>query len=380
MKKNWYKWFSLPLMLSTIVSSTALLSSCGSHHNGEQNTWAAYKKLALKETAQSLKSQISNLDELYWKTSDVAIFSSNGYPKQAGSAEEIVATIIIQNQPLADSYPIKFIVDYTLGDTYEVSDWSHSQSSYVNDFEHFQASVKAETASALLAEAKASSDWASLKWYTNKVWQASDLAEFDTFGALNNKDPYQGMNGKPTTNTTTTIASAIISVKGKEGVYGAMPIKATITYNSEISYNANSWHFSAMHQLQSQLKYVDVMNKQADAVYSKIQNSNSNAWNQLLNNNWLDTQHTKLLKDGAIAGKYDVNTIEQFTSITNPLNVLPNKSGIQTQVIINLHNSNGGNQQTYTLLRNFNYAKSVIGQTIPKVGYCFDYTWNSATL
>ncbi len=382
MKKNIYlKLLKLASPILIVASMTTVVS-CGHKNSSGGNGWNTFKALALKETAKNLKTQISDVTNFYWTTSDVAIFSGNGHPKVTKYDQEVIATIVIQDQASADSYPINFKIDYTAGSPYVVSDWSYSQASEINDYDHFKASATAETGTTLLAKAKLAQNWASLKWYGTNVWKASDQAEFDVFGGNGGDDTYKGMAGNVTFDDDAQSATAIISVKGKEGIYGAMPIKATITYNSKISYNANSWVFSQITQLQSQKKYVAVMNVQNNTVYSKMTDSThvqDSVWTNFLNNNWLDEKHTQTIDSNWKKSKgFQTGDWVKNSASYIPGDVLPNNSGFKAKIIFAVRTENGDPVGSYIIQRDFNYLKDVDSKYIP-VGNCFDFSWLSAS-
>ncbi len=378
MPKYLHKWLKIPLLLITIASSATIIASCGhkTSSSGKDNGWNTFKALALKETAKNLKTEISNLAQFYWTTSDVAIFSGNGHPKVTKYDQEVIATIVIQDQVSAHSYPINFTINYVGDVAYALTDWSYSQASEINDYDHFKAAVNSETATTLLAKAKLAKNWATLKWYGTNTWKSSDQAEFDVFGGNGGDDTYQGMAGKIKIDDVAESASAIISIKGKEGIYGAFPIQVTITYNSKISYNANSWVFSQITQLQSQKKYVAVLNQESSSIYTKIDNPAMAAnWRDFLTNNWLDKEHSTTVGYDWNHAAYSRTAFVVFSAFSANNNNLPNGSGINTNLSIGVYYKRGDSLITnFILNHHFNYIKNVDSKYI-SVGYCFDYSW-----
>ncbi len=381
MKKYLSKLFAFSLTSVIVGSSAITLVSCKS--KGSQNTWDDFKAKALKESATKLQSQISDIENFYWNKDDVAVFSGNGSPAQKGQQKVIMATIIIKNKVSVDSYPINFEIDYE-SDPYNVGDWIFSQPSNANNWSHFQDSTKQENPDSLLAMAKKSANWSQLKWYGQHIWKDSDVPEWDVYGGTSAKgDNINVMQGnlKFDDQSTPKTATVIISIKGKEGIYGAFPIKATISYDPEISYNANSWHFSAIKQLQSQPKYIEVMNQQNATIYSKIvwhTPGYSPEWKTFIITNWVDDNQTINIKSNLMNRwkKVLLFSTSKNTSfqVDNPLK---DNSGISTTITFDFEsviNPTGLADGTYTLSHHFNYIKNKENQYL-HIGNCFNFIW-----
>ncbi len=278
-----------------IVGSAALVGvvsisavACG-HKSTTVNTWDAFKKAALAETAPKLKSTIINLKQYYWTNNDVAIFdSNNGSPDiSVTDAQTIVATIAIKDKTSQLQYPIKFKIKYLSGFKYDLKDWYYTQTPGLNKWSTFKVTAAKITAAALLAQAKTSKALSTLTWGPDSktnTWKDSYTAEFDVYGG-------KEMNGNPTSDNTNFSVTAIISIKDplKQGLYDANPIKAVINDNDNKNYSLSSWKFSVATQSQSIDKYTNLVKDQiklAKAVKDPGDASTQAAWGKFANQNW----------------------------------------------------------------------------------------------
>ncbi len=293
-RKTLFKIFISFMSSTTIMAMVGLSTiSCGSHKPDSGSAWNKFKTLALKETAPNLKSVIPDILQYHWKNNDVAVFDSDGgIPTVYENAATINAIIVIKNaKNNITSLPINCVIQFHNQDTYNLEDWTFSQDPNIYSWLEFKAAATLISATDLLTQVQKSVAWSTFKWSGDasiNVWKASDLAEFDIYGGLNDgQDPYKGMNGKPTANDLTHTITAIISINDptKRGLYNANPIKSVITrtYRNK-DYKVSDWKFIQDHQLQSKAKYLSLFHEQVSI--AQLIKKEPDKWIDLITHNW----------------------------------------------------------------------------------------------
>ncbi len=154
-----------------------------------------------------------------------------------------------------------FSIDYLDGAKYDVADWicrqqPHTVVSSWATYKNLALSVRPEDLFKMIHP------WTDIKKYkwqwgtiTDSTWGAGNVAEFDTFGALDNNSIYKGMRGKPVVNefdkTITAIISKIPLNHGAHGTFTSCPIKVVVSYRENPIYNINAWVPTRITQIQS---------------------------------------------------------------------------------------------------------------------------------
>ncbi len=300
--KKYLKGFSIAMASATLISTVSISAiACGTKKKppAHVNSWDDFKKLALDETAQNLKNNINDIGKYHWKSGDSATFINDAKPSANETLHTINAIIGISSGTAPDSQlPISCVIKYQSNDIYHITNWKFSQDPNIYQWSSFVTIAKTVTATQLIAQARQSSEWNSFIWdgdATINVWSPSELAEFDTFGGLNNGvDPYKGMNGKPIANYSKLTITAIISIqdKTKEGLYTANPIIATISDASYQDYNLDNWTFTQTSQLQSRAKYTSLFNYWVtEAQNAKDVKPAGSGWDNLYGRMWFDKTH-----------------------------------------------------------------------------------------
>ncbi len=385
-KHKFFKPF-LGILSSVALVSTISLStvSCG-HKSTTVNTWDAFKKAALAETAPNLKTTITNLKQYYWTNNDVAIFDIyNGLPAISSTdANTIVAIIIIKNKATQLQYPINFKIQYSSGSKYEVNNWTHSQTAGLSKWSDFKAKALSISAANLLAQAKNSKVLNTLKWDNNPTketnsWTDNYIAEWDIYGGNGSGDSYVGMQGKPVANDRDFSITAIISIKdiSKRGLYDANPIKAVIDDRDNNTYDISKWKFSPVTQSQSIAKYKAVVNNQITAakqvVDPAIDPPTNAAWATFDNKNYSFFSPDKAyynisdyLDKSDYSGSYSFAYVKAQTGATID-------GGLNSTIILSFYdNDNHAHKDIYyvTLTNNFLFKT-----TTKDCGPAFSYAW-----
>ncbi len=360
---------------SLIAISGLSIISC---HSKSTKTWANFKKHALAEQASNLKSTVATITQYHWNPNAVAVYSSSGKPSISTTANNtIIATIIIENEPINLQYPINFAIKYNTNTAYDLKDWTHNQTPDTDKWSSVKTKGLAISAATLLAQAKKADALKNFSWAGNAsqlVWQESDIAEFDTFGSSGAKDPYAGMQGKPIADDEKRTISAIISIKDpkKEGNFDADPIKAVFDNSDNKSYDINNWKFSQTVQLQSTTKYSALVNTQIDIAWQFALNSKSDrvaAQNKFDLANWVNKIHINsdfnVINNIYKTGYGEVSGIQCLNAFSNPI-----KGGVESKVIIQFK-ANHWKGYNYTLANEFPFSDSNKNS-----GPAFNYTWS----
>ncbi len=377
-RKYFFKRFTR-LIGSSILVTAITTTAVACHHKTisppkNKNTWTNFKTAALKISADALKSNIKNISKYYWNNDDVAIFDSAGKPSANESAKSIMATIIVEGAATSDyQFPIQCNITYVTNKPYAINDWTYSQSANVRNWFNFKAIALTVTPNELLSQAEEKNNWNTWVWEgglkTNK-WPLRATAEFDIFGSLNSKDPYKGMQGKPTANDKTDTISAIISIKDqtKEGNYDANPISATITFRNNKGYDVADWKLKPIRQQQSHLKYLNLLNQQITSS-KRIKYPDNGGWGWFASNNWIDSKRSQTV------GNYlDANNPGLIYHVRQ--NAVPN--GNSLTIIIFAYNINQDTSyKPHTEIDLTATFVSAFGD--PNSGNCFNQSWNINT-
>ncbi len=361
---------------SLIAISGLSIISC---HSKSTKTWANFKKHALAEQAANLKSTVATIAQYHWNPNAVAVYSSSGKPSISTTTNNtIIATIIIENEPINLQYPISFAITYNTNTAYDLKDWTYNQTPDIDKWSDVKTAGLAITAPQLLAQAKKANVLKNFSWAgdaSQLVWQDKDIAEFDVYGGLNDgKDTYKGMSGKPIANDKERTISAIISIKDptKKGNFDADPIKAVFDNSDNKSYDINNWKFSQTVQLQSIAKYSTLVNAQISIALQFDLDSKSDraaAQNKFDLANWVNKIHINsdfnVINNIYKTGYGEVSGIQCLNAFSNPI-----KGGIESKVIIQFM-ANKGNIYNYTLANEFPFSDSHKNS-----GPAFNYTWS----
>ena len=353
-------------MLGIIGSLSTSIVACGQHN---KSGWDQFKTKALAESAINLENSITPADKsnYHWTNSDLATFRDNAKPSIVPGSQEIIATIVIIGNSTDQAHPINFDIIYK-GQNYSVASWTNKQDPSWNEF---KLAVMSAVPVTLLTAARASSTWQTFKW-EGGAWQNNDIPEFDIFGNLNSDDSYSGMGGELRANENSQSISAIISIKGKEGLYNSNPIKAVISFKKNI-YNVNNWVFSQTTQLQSLSKFTELANAQI-ALANNI--TKAAGWEKFYSTNWTDANHSSNILQWIMNHQGFGQGLSYQGATSKSIIEDPDKKGLSIFIGIKIiaKMSSGLQDDQQLIILSFDWRYSNNDNT---AGLCFAHSWTA---
>ena len=222
----------------------------------------------------------------------------------------------------------------------------------------------------LLTVAKTKANWSSFNWHST-TWSNNDVAEFDLYGHAGGDDPFKGMKGQLIANDSAQSISAIISIKGREGLYSADPVIAVISYKQAL-YDAKGWSFSQTVQLQSASRF----KMSANAILASLTHSLPDVKKQnFFTINWIDANHkTTILQwieqvPGFADGQIGTNTNDLPDKDVNIC--VFNDTGADIKIEFNIYNQGSLNKVAYL---SYHWTRSAGPVDVGPVGNAFNRT------
>ncbi len=402
-KKIWKSAFLLALIPGSLLSSVALIS-CGSKAKPPAKaTWSEFKVNAKAEKEINI---IKNATPLVWADATAnQLVRSSFVPDEAN---KIINITIVRTIDATNISNANFQIIFTTK-KYDVKNWICSNKPAIDStWAQFLAAVQVANPADFLAAAKKSPNYKTkFIWggdTSQQTWQADDKAEFDVYGGLVTSgqeipDPagVNLMHGNPTDaaaiDKTAATVTVVISKTNRAGLFDADPIKIVYKY-SGAKFDIAKGIFSKTMQLQSNKKYLAVIDVQKYINNIVAANPNNANWTIFAKNYWssdADKTHsitidswmtTKLGKDYATSGGWAFHMNGDYAPDNSIKDANGKEIGLQYFIPVQFtKNSDATTTRIFDITNDFIYAyPNGDPNSNPKTNWIantpFDFSWN----